>query len=737
MFRAVFLLLEGSKHSFDAVRQCSRSFRRVSAFGPDGKGGIGIAEHLKTWVPVTKWLAFSSGKRQNCLLHGLLPEMIRTPCRGSPKGSDMTLTLEDLASLREGWDVELKKAGGQDGRGAVPASLWETYSALANTQGGIIILGIEERAGGGLHVRGLADPDRVERDLWNGLFDRKKVSVNLLDRESVRRDEVDGSVVLVLHVPRASRRQRPVFLNNNPLTGTYVRGHEGDRRCSPEEVRRMLADADESCSRDSRVLPGYTLEDLDPASLSAYRQLFRLSSANHAFLAEDDLGLLRKLGVWKRDRETGEEGPTLAAVLMLGREEAIREHLPHVHLDYRELPADEGGGAAAVRWLDRVTLDGTWSGNVLGFYQRVMPKLVAGLKVPFHLEPDLLRRDETHVHEALREALANSLVHADYTASSGIRIVRKPDGYEFLNPGTLLLPIEQIRAGGTSECRNPLLQHMFRLAGIGEKAGSGFPTILRAWREQHWRAPLLEDDVDRCETRLRLGVTSLFPEATLDALRVRFGDRFRRLTEDARLALATAWTEGRVTNRRLRELSSRHARDLTLLLSTLVEGGFLVPHAERRARWYTVARLPGSEPSSVQSSVQSRGESSVQSGPSSVQSSVLSERSSVQSSVQSHGESSVQSGPSSVQSTEATEGGLPARVAGRRWARREDVRQAVLLVCRDEFVPLPELAAALNRSPQALRIHHLAEMVESGQLELRHPGKPNHPSQAYRAADPG
>ncbi|RPH56082.1 hypothetical protein EHM82_04065 [bacterium] len=613
----------------------------------------------------------------------------------------MTLTLEDLAALREGWDVELKKAGGQDGRGAVPASLWETYSALANTHGGIIVLGIEERAGGTLHVRGLGDPDRVERDLWNGLFDRRKVSVNLLERESVRRDEVDGKVVLVLQAPRAPRRQRPVFLNNNPLTGTYVRGHEGDRRCSPEEVRRMLADADESCSRDSRVLPRYTLADLDPASLSAYRQLFRLSSPNHAFLAEDDSGLLRKLGVWKRDRETGEEGPTLAAVLMLGREEAIREHLPHVHLDYREFPAEDEGGAAAVRWLDRVTLDGTWSGNVLGFYQRVLPKLVAGLKVPFHLEPDLLRRDETHVHEALREALVNSLVHADYSASSGIRIFRKPDGYEFLNPGTLLLPIEQIRAGGTSECRNPLLQHMFRLAGLGEKAGSGFPTILRAWREQHWRAPLLEDDVDRYETRLRLGVTSLFPEATLEALRSRFGDRFRRLTEDARLALATAWTEGRVTNGRLRELSSRHARDLTLLLSTLVEGGFLVPHAQRRARWYSVSQLPGS--------VQSSAESSVQTGQSSEQ--------------------------SSVQSTMALEGDLPARVAGARWARREDVRQAVLLVCSERFVPLTELAEALNRSPETLRTHYLAEMVESGELELRHPGKPNHPDQAYRAAE--
>ena len=100
--------------------------------------------------------------------------------------TERPLTLDDLLSLREGWDFEAKAAQGRDGRGALPKSFWETCSAMANSEGGLIALGIREGADRSLEVLGLADPQRVDTDLWNLLGNRQKVSANVLRRRHVQ-----------------------------------------------------------------------------------------------------------------------------------------------------------------------------------------------------------------------------------------------------------------------------------------------------------------------------------------------------------------------------------------------------------------------------------------------------------------------------------------------------------------------------------------------------------------------
>ncbi|HEY1181003.1 MAG TPA: RNA-binding domain-containing protein, partial [Rhodocyclaceae bacterium] len=69
--------------------------------------------------------------------------------------------LEDVAALSEGVDVECKAAQGRDGRGEVPDDFWKSYSAMANGEGGVIWLGIQEKPRGNFSVLGLADVERV------------------------------------------------------------------------------------------------------------------------------------------------------------------------------------------------------------------------------------------------------------------------------------------------------------------------------------------------------------------------------------------------------------------------------------------------------------------------------------------------------------------------------------------------------------------------------------------------
>ena len=619
----------------------------------------------------------------------------------------------DLERLREGWDFEAKLAAGRDGQGALPDSFWETYAAMANTDGGTIVIGAAERPDGSFEVRGLPDAARVEQDLWNALDNRQKVSVNLLTREDVQRSAAEGGDVIVVTVPRARRSDRPVYLKGNPLNA-YRRFGDGDRRCSELETRRMLADASDEPA-DSQVLEGYGVQDLDRDTVDTWRNLFRSRQPDHPFLLGDEVALLSNLGGWRRDRVSGLEGLTVAGLLMFGRERAILDRFPWYQLDYREM--DEG--LPGERWQDRVTIDGTWPGNVFAFFRRVFPKLSADLKVPFRLDTDLRRIDVTPAHEALREALVNALIHADYTGTRGIRIFKRRTSFELINPGTLRVSWAEARAGNASDPRNPSLQKMFQLLGFGDRAGSGVPRILQAWREQHWRVPEVTEDFETLETRLVLSTESLLPADVIQALEQRFGDRFRALSEPKRTALVAAAAEQRISNRRLQQVSDLHPRDITFLLGDLVKDGFLVPHGERSGRSYTLPHFDDER---------TLGSGGITRGLR--QHAANSDRSQVD-----FDKSSVGFDQSSANMALAPddEHDVVEEIRLSSWAAAPKVQAAILALCRERPHTLPELVVALGRKPVSVR-RYLRYLVTSGALMHTHPDRPTHPHQAYRAA---
>jgi ATP-dependent DNA helicase RecG len=94
---------------------------------------------------------------------------------------------------------------------------------------------------------------------------------------------------------------------------------------------------------------------------------------------------------------------------------------------------------------------------------------------------DGVRQDDTPMHKALREALVNALVHADYTDRASVKIVKRPDGFLFRNPGLMRVPPAAALMGGESDCRNRTLHQMFLNVGFGERAGSGLPRIKKDW----------------------------------------------------------------------------------------------------------------------------------------------------------------------------------------------------------------------------------------------------------------
>ena len=631
----------------------------------------------------------------------------------------MTDAIFNVDNLQEGGDIEAKRAAGRDGKGAVPNDMWESYSAFANTDGGIILLGAVEN-NNRFEATGIEDTDRVLTALWTQLNNPQKASTNLLQPDSILTHPVaNGRHIISIEVPRASRKQRPVFIKGNPMVGTYKRLHSGDFRCTPEEVKRMLAEQTED-ARDARILAGYGFDDISADSFKAYRNRFAALKPDHAYNADENLDFLRKLGGWRKDRVTGEEGLTLAGLLMFGKGEVIHEAVQHYFVDYRELPASR----TKTDWSDRLVPDGTWSGNLYDFYRLVIQRLFRNLKVPFRLQADE-REDDTPIHRALRETLVNTMIHADYSASISILVVQASDYFGFRNPGRMRIPIEKALEGGHSDCRNRSLQRMFSMIGLGEQAGSGLPRVVENWSTRHYRFPELWESQEPEATLMRLRTVSLLPENTIEELRNQFGSAFDTLNENERLALATAQIENSVSNSRMQQICRLHPHDITALLKKLVESNFLAMTGKGRATTY---QITGTNPSDPNDIVQMSNRLSL--NPDTLFPPPINT-----------GISPLHTGISPLHTADI-EGKeespddelihLAEPVRSNQRVAPDTTKRVILELCTDRFLSIQKMAQLLDRSAEGLRSRFIKPLFDAGQLERRFPEQPSHEQQAYR-----
>ena len=169
------------------------------------------------------------------------------------------IDLLHLEKYQENNRIEAKKA-----LGGLPHSLWETYSAFANTLGGVILLGVEELKDKSLHAVDLPQPEKLVAEFLDILQDESKVSVNLLRPQHIKIEEIDGKSIIVIIVPRAKYAQRPVYVGGSACTGTYRRNGEGDYKCTREEVQAMFAQRQKSLTKkDFNAHMGGSICDLD------------------------------------------------------------------------------------------------------------------------------------------------------------------------------------------------------------------------------------------------------------------------------------------------------------------------------------------------------------------------------------------------------------------------------------------------------------------------------------------
>ncbi len=615
----------------------------------------------------------------------------------------ITCIFDTLQDTAENDELEFKGA-----KGGFPGSFWETYSAFANTNGGVVILGIKEKHGR-LMPDNLSesDIDKLQKDLWSGLANRNTISLNLLNNNDVKPLVIKDYYVLIIKVPRSNRDQRPVHVGHDPYDGTYRRGYEGDFKCTRSEVQRMFADADLTRTTDKRILKGFTFDDIDKDSLRQYRQLFSIAKPDHVWSTLDDLSFLKQLGAFRRDRMSGEEGFTVAGILMFGKSDAITddECLPNFFPDYR----NETTFNETERWIDRIYPDGTWEANLFQFYLRTLPRLQSFLPKPFSIKNNQ-RIDQSPAHVAIREVFVNLCVHPDYKAEGSLTVIFKNGTYFFSNPGTMLVSQEQFFEGGESVCRNPTLQKMFMMLGPAEKAGSGGAKIMEGWRRNNWKTPFIFERTRPDKVEFWLSMQSLIQPEVLDELNKRLGIEAQKLSAQEQTVLALALTEENVTNERLRYVLQLHKSDITTLLQNMCREGLLQSDGYGRGTRYRLANRIKRDIVVVEAAnVDSLGHNV----------------DSLDSNVDSSNDDRCSDIREYVISVEAES------LLKKKRLRPAEMEQLICEVA-SEWRTIQELTQILRKDKSYLRNHVLPQLISNGVLEREYSSIPNHPNQRYR-----
>ena len=129
---------------------------------------------------------------------------------------------------------------------------------------------------------------------------------------------------------------------------------------------------------------------------------------------------------------------------------------------------------------------------------------------------------------------------------------------------------------------------MFTMFGAAEKAGSGVDKIRRGWSTQHWRSPIVREQVQPDRVQWTLPMISLIPEDSINRLKQQFGVKFHKFTKHEVQALVTADIEGIVDNVRMRQITNGHAADMTHLLQGLVSKRVLTQKGQGRWTQYSL-----------------------------------------------------------------------------------------------------------------------------------------------------
>lgn len=358
--------------------------------------------------------------------------------------------IDSFLQQGEGSTIEFKISKEQ-----LPKNVFETVCAFLNHRGGHILLGVKDNgAVVGVQPESVS---KLQEDFANLSNDPGVINPPfLLESEVV---ESDGKKVIVIPVPSSSQVHQ--------CKGKYYnRSADGDFVVRSQVKIAELFSNKSNLFTENIIYPYLNESHFEDGVVEKLRRLIRLNRRNHPWLKLDGIPFFRAMGLYRTDLMNNEEGFTLAALLLLGKEEVIAGNLPYFKIEALVRKQD------IERYDDRLMLQT----NLITAYERLMDFVEKHLSDKFYMEG--VQRISLRDH-LFREVIANFLIHREYINPRVSTFEIFEDRCVFRNANKPQFYGEIFPGMSEAFPKNPRIAKIFVQLGRAEELGTGIAKIFK------------------------------------------------------------------------------------------------------------------------------------------------------------------------------------------------------------------------------------------------------------------
>lgn len=353
--------------------------------------------------------------------------------------------VNQIIAQGEGLKIEFKEA-----KDSVPKAIYESVVSFSNTDGGTILLGVDDDG----NVTGV-EPGaslQMQKDMVSSLNSRDCINPPLYV-QPIEVQHTDG-LIIVLQIQSSSQL-------HDHAGKVYLR--EVDSDIDITENQQKISDIylrKRNFFSEAQIFPYLRFEDFDKRLFERARQLISNYRSDHPWLLESNEQMLKDSSLWRRDFTTNQEGYTLAAALIFGKDTTIQSILSAYKVEAMVRIKDKD------RWDDRLTL----RTNLIDTYLELKGFINKHLPENFYMEGD--QRVDLR-DKIFREVIGNAIVHREYTSALSTDLIITETEVTLTNANKPLFhgPIDP--KGFNPFPKNPNIRKFFTAFGWTDEIGSG------------------------------------------------------------------------------------------------------------------------------------------------------------------------------------------------------------------------------------------------------------------------